>query len=246
MRISMPRGDIKWQRFMVNTPNGTASDIDFTNIYFTVKEKVTDRQFIFQKSLQRGEIYKIGPGDYQLKITPTDTNKMKYDEYKFDIQIQYKNLIKESFVGDFVLKGEVTFAENEDYEEIETDITYPRTSEASATIVTIPDYHIIQLETPIDIVSTTDFNELANIPQLNGVRIAGHLTSDYIVIDGNEMLIKISPKEGNILSYVSDQGEEGLYVQPPQRMHTLTFGNGAFVYDGSEDVTIPAYTGSYS
>lgn len=69
MRISMPRGDIKWQRFMVNTPNGTASDIDFTSIYFTVKESVNSRDYIFQKSLKRGEIFKIGKGDYQFKIT---------------------------------------------------------------------------------------------------------------------------------------------------------------------------------
>ena len=28
-------------------------------------------------------------------------------------------------------------------------------------------------------------------------------------------------------------------------MHTLTFGDGTFVYDGSEDVTVPVYTGEY-
>ena len=28
--------------------------------------------------------------------------------------------------------------------------------------------------------------------------------------------------------------------------HTLTFGNGTYVYDGSADVTVPVYTGTYS
>lgn len=27
--------------------------------------------------------------------------------------------------------------------------------------------------------------------------------------------------------------------------HTLTFGNGTYVYDGSTDVTVPVYTGAY-
>ena len=242
MRISMPRGDIKWQRFMVNTPNGTASDIDFTSIYFTVKESVNSRDYIFQKSLKRGEIFKIGKGDYQFKITPEDTNRLQYDEYKFDIQIAYKNLIKESFVGDFVLKGEVTFSKNEEADDPETEVNYPRSAESSATIVTIPDYHIIQLETPIDVVTNTDYNDLANIPQINGVKILGHLTSESIVItDGYELVIKLSPKEDNILQLLTTAGEEGLYVP---KMHKLTFGS--FEYDGSEDVTVPVYDGSVS
>lgn len=244
MRISMPRGDIKWQRFMVNTPNGTASDIDFTNIYFTVKENINDRDFLFQKSLQRGEIYKIAKGDYQFKITPADTNKLRYEEYKFDIQIQYKNLIKETFVGDFVLKGEVTFAENEDYEEIETETNIPRTSESTATIVTIPDYHLIQLETPIDIVTTTDYNDLANIPTLNGVKLSGHLSSDSIIItDGYEMVVRLSPKADNALELLKTENEEGFYVPKNKR---LIFGSeGQFIYDGSQEVVVPSYSGEY-
>ena len=183
MRISMPRGDIKWVRFMINTPNGTATDIDFTNIYFTVKKKTNDRQFLFQKSYKRGEIYKLALGDYQLKIDPADTNKLLVGDYKFDIQISYKNLMKESFVGDFVLKEEVTFYENEDGEEEETDYMLPQTPEKTAVILSVPDYHVIELETPTEIIGIGgSYNNLEDIPTINGIPLSGDLTLEDLGI----------------------------------------------------------------
>lgn len=113
MRIAMPRGDRKYVRFLVNDPNGTGTDIDFDEIWFTIKKKSSDRLFYFQKKLSAGQIEKLGLGDYQLCIEPADTNKMNYGKYIGDIQLRYKNLLKETFVFDFELKDEVTFAENE-------------------------------------------------------------------------------------------------------------------------------------
>ena len=109
MRIAMRRGDIKWVRFVVNAPNGYPANIDFTNIYFTVKKTDRDRNVLFQKTLKRAEIYKLRKGDYQFKIEQFDTRSMSIGDYKFDIQVIYKNIIKETFVGDFALKAEVTF-----------------------------------------------------------------------------------------------------------------------------------------
>lgn len=113
MRIAMPRGDIRLVRFLVNDPNGTATDIDFTEIYFTVKKSTRDRLYQFQKRLSTGGIVKLELGDYQVKIEPNDTAKMMYGDYKFDVQLVYEDQLKETFVGDFVLKEEVTFNENE-------------------------------------------------------------------------------------------------------------------------------------
>lgn len=109
----MPRGDIRLVRFLINDPNGTATDIDFTEIYFTVKKTAKDRLYEFQKKLDNGGIIKLGLGDYQVKIEPEDTAKMFYGNYKFDVQLHYKNELKETFVGDFILTEEVTFNENE-------------------------------------------------------------------------------------------------------------------------------------
>jgi len=118
MRISMPRGDIKLVRFLVNDPNNTATDIDFTEIYFTVKKSPRERLYEFQKRLSTGGIVKLGLGDYQIKIEPRDTNKMfvnniRFPNYVFDIQLEYEDQLKESFLGTFVLTDEVTYAENE-------------------------------------------------------------------------------------------------------------------------------------
>lgn len=118
MRIAMPRGDIKLVRFLVNDRNNTATEVDFTEIYFTVKKTTKDRLYEFQKRLSTGGIVKLGLGDYQIKIEPQDTNKMlvnnsRFPNYVFDIQLQYEDQLKESFLGQFVLTDEVTYAENE-------------------------------------------------------------------------------------------------------------------------------------
>ena len=118
MRISMPRGDIRLVRFLVNARNGTAADVDFTEIYFTVKRSKNDRLYEFQKRLSTGGIKKLGLGDYQIKIEPEDTHNMivnstRFPNYVFDIQLDYKEFIKETFTGTFVLTDEITYAENE-------------------------------------------------------------------------------------------------------------------------------------
>ena len=118
MRIAMPRGDIRLIRFLIDDPNGTAPEVDFDEIYFTVKKSARDRLIEFQKKLSDGGITKINLGDYQIKINPNDTAKMAYGDYKFDVQISWTDnngelQLKETFVGDFVLTEEVTFAENE-------------------------------------------------------------------------------------------------------------------------------------
>lgn len=118
MRIAMPRGDIKLVRFLINNPDGQTTDVDFTEIYFTVKKTSKDRSYFFQKRLSTGGIVKLASGDYQVKIEPLDTSKMNYGAYKFDIQIVYVDgegvkQLQETFVGDFVLTDEITFVGDE-------------------------------------------------------------------------------------------------------------------------------------
>ena len=177
MRIAMRRADIKWVRFLVNAPNGYATDVDFTNIYFTVKKSSKDRQALFQKSLKHGDIYKLATGDYQFKIDPADTKKLVIGDYKFDIQIMYKNIIKETFVGDFALKEEITYPENEDDDTVEANYTVPQVSESSSLILEVPEYHIIQLETPMPVHEDAgDYESLTNKPKINGVTLEGDVS----------------------------------------------------------------------
>lgn len=203
MRIAMRRADIKWVRFLVNAPNGYATHVDFTNIYFTVKKSAKDRNPLFQKSLKKGEIYKLALGDYQLKIDPTDTRKLVAPlDYVFDIQIMYKNIIKETFVGTFALKEEVTYEENEDDAPDNADFTVPQVSESSSIILECPEYHIIQLETPEPVViDTTDYHLLENKPSVNGVTLDGDLFLD-------DLGIKNKPLTAADIDAIIDEADE--------------------------------------
>ena len=117
MRIAMPRGDIRLVRFLIKEFGGIATDVDFTSVYFTVKKNTRDQAFLFQKTLNNG-ILKLDSGDYQVKIESEDTANLAYGNYKFDIQLSWKDeenveQLKETFVGDFVVNDEVTFNINE-------------------------------------------------------------------------------------------------------------------------------------
>lgn len=121
MRIAMPRGDIRYERFLINNPDETRTDIDFDNVYFTVKKSPSDRVYLIKKSLRQGTITKLGLGDYQFKIEAKDTEKMKYGKYIFDIQLSYQDIVKETFSGEFELLYEVTFPDD-DEEETENEV----------------------------------------------------------------------------------------------------------------------------
>lgn len=116
MRISMPRGDIHYVEFTV-TADEEFSDINYDEIYFTVKKKYTDKEYLFQKKLSTGGITKIDDGKYRIKINPQDTNNLAVNKsgewYDCDIQVQYSDIIKSTTVGEFVLTKEVTDSGNE-------------------------------------------------------------------------------------------------------------------------------------
>ena len=64
------------------------------------------------------------------------------------------------------------------------------------------------------------------------------------VTNRREIAVNISPAEGNALELKTKAGERGLFVPATKSLHKLTFGAGEeYVYDGSEDVTVPVYTG---
>lgn len=117
MRICMPRGDIRLVRFQVIDENGDISQIDFDEIYFTVKKRYSDTNFLFQKRLSTGGIVKIDTGDYQIRIAPEDTDGLAINRtgecYDFDIELNFEGQVKQTFAGDFVLTKEVTHAGNE-------------------------------------------------------------------------------------------------------------------------------------
>ena len=64
------------------------------------------------------------------------------------------------------------------------------------------------------------------------------------VTDLKNIAVNISGEEDNQLM-VKPGDDGGLYVGKPV-LHKLTFGSDQnYVYDGTEDVTVPVYTGEY-
>lgn len=120
MRIQMPRGDIRNVRFKVLNPDKKSiCETDFTEIYFTVKRKASDKTMCFQKRLSTGGITKIGTGVYQIRIAAEDTNDMQintqaFPNYDADIELVYENQIKQTINITYVLTEEVTHASDEE------------------------------------------------------------------------------------------------------------------------------------
>lgn len=113
MEIKMPRGDIRPVTFTIANADGTPPDVEFDEIYFTVKRNYVDTKYLFQKRLTDGKITSEGEGVYSLVIQAEDTDGLGIGSYVFDIEIVAGTAIKQTTVGTLELTNEVTFAENE-------------------------------------------------------------------------------------------------------------------------------------
>lgn len=113
MTITMPRGDIRDVQFTVYASNGTVTELDFTEIYFTVKEKPSDTAALFQKTLTGGTIVKQSAGVYKFSIAAEDTDDLNIGRYVFDIELLVNDTVKQTTLGTLDLTAEVTHAGNE-------------------------------------------------------------------------------------------------------------------------------------
>lgn len=113
MEIKMPKGDIRPVAFTVYDPSSTVSDVDFDEIYFTVKRDYSEKNYVFQKRLTNGTIEKTGNGEYKFIIEANDTDNLRVGKYVFDIELIYGNEIKQTSIGVLELTNEVTLAVNE-------------------------------------------------------------------------------------------------------------------------------------
>lgn len=114
MQITMPRGDIRLVPFNIKDASGELSDIQFDEIYVTVKRNYFDRDPIFQKKLSTGDIETDGHGGYWFTINAEDTDSLNYGKYVFDIELVcLAEDIKQTTVGDLNITYEATFRSNE-------------------------------------------------------------------------------------------------------------------------------------
>lgn len=115
LNIVMPRGDIRLIRFQViDFQTGERSQVDFDEIYMTVKKSIYERNYIFQKRLSDGDIVKLDAGDYQIRLEASDTDQLDFNKvYPFDIELIYEDEIKQTEYGELRITPEVTCIWNE-------------------------------------------------------------------------------------------------------------------------------------
>ena len=122
-------------------------------------------------------MFKIAAGDYQFKIDPPDTRNLPLQDYVFDIQVMYQNIIKESFVGTLAIKEEVTYEENEDIVVDPAEFVIPQVPDNSTLILKVPEFLILTLTTPEPVVVHSDsYHDLADQPKINGVTLDGNMS----------------------------------------------------------------------
>lgn len=114
LKIVLPRGDRTSKKIAIReSATGEITDIEFDDIYFTVKRVFLAEEFKFQKRMSAGTIVKDEEGYYHFTILPEDTNDLPFGDYDFDIEIVKNGAIKHTTVGVLTLTKEVTYASNE-------------------------------------------------------------------------------------------------------------------------------------
>lgn len=115
LEITFPRGDMVSKIIAVREKStGDITDLEFDDIYFTVKRQYLNKEYNIQKRLSDGSITKDDDGYYHLTLLPEDTDKLPFGEYDFDIELVKNGAIKQTTVGILTLTREVTFASNEE------------------------------------------------------------------------------------------------------------------------------------
>lgn len=88
----------------------TISEIDGVTIesmYFSVKKKPSDTEYIFQKSIGNG-ITQLDELKYRVRIAPEDTYEIVAGKYAYDLQIGLGGDIYTPLMGTFKLNWDVT------------------------------------------------------------------------------------------------------------------------------------------
>ena len=113
LAIEFARGDTYERGFILKSKQtGQPITEIFDDVYFTVKKKHTDHDFVLQKRMSEGGIVYDGEGHYTLYIEPEDTDNLLFEEYDCDIEVKNAGH-KRTFYGKLKLTKEVTHEYNE-------------------------------------------------------------------------------------------------------------------------------------
>lgn len=111
MDLTITRGDTKMFAFKrFNADHETILE-KADAIYFTVKKPSLPKDYIFQKTID--DMLFDDNGVYHFQVEPSDTDGIRFGKYRYDIQVVDEGTKTTIANGYFIVKEEVTFAENE-------------------------------------------------------------------------------------------------------------------------------------
>lgn len=168
-KIEMPRGDVYAFPFSFYDAGGEKITAEMDNIWFTVKKKYTDTEYIIQKTLRGGTISSDGKGNYAVMIRPEDTEGLSFGTYVYDIQVQRLPGLKHTETGLLELRYEVTYRENEGEEPY--DPGTDNATEADTAVIIAGETEVTRegnegILSRIDLTDDADIFILVNYPEI--------------------------------------------------------------------------------
>ena len=109
--IEITRGDTARFKFQRLDSEGTPFVTQADSVFFTVKTKFTKPDFVLQKT--KADMTFDEEGYYHFTLAPSDTDKLDFREYDFDIQVTDEGLKTTIAFGTLRITPEVTWAQNE-------------------------------------------------------------------------------------------------------------------------------------
>ena len=111
------RGDTtNLKKFRITDKNGEVLHLTDTDyLYFTIKQNANSATVLLQKTLNNG-ITLGNDGYYHITMEATDTNKLTYGNYQYDIELKAtepKEFVKTLIEGTIILTEEITWKGDE-------------------------------------------------------------------------------------------------------------------------------------
>ena len=101
--ITLTRGDT----LCFDVTISEIEDVTIESMYFSVKKKPDDENYIFQKSIGNGITF-IEELKYRVRVAPEDTYQVAAGKYHYDLQIGLGSDIYTPLMGTFRLNWDVT------------------------------------------------------------------------------------------------------------------------------------------
>lgn len=109
MDLEFTRGDTQYIKFQLKDGNGNLLKLtEDEKIYFTVKQNQNSKNVLIQKVFPTDIEYSDSDGFYQFELSSSDTSKLAYGTYQYDIEFKANDFVKTLALGTITLTEEIT------------------------------------------------------------------------------------------------------------------------------------------